>query len=105
MTDFISEFIFESGSWGKARDHTLSAEVRNTQAAGSVFAGWLRSVQLVLFPSLENLSVKYPILKKAPWLLPVFWVVRWFNTLLFRQDAIRARQKKWQIATPAEIET
>lgn len=105
MTDFISEFIFESGSWGKARDHTISAEVRNTQAAGSVFAGWLRSVRLVLFPSLENLSVKYPILKKAPWLLPVFWVVRWFNTLLFRQDAIRARQKKWQIATPAEIET
>lgn len=104
-TSFISDFIFRSGNWGMEKDHVVSAELRHVKAGGSIAAGRARSVMAALFPSLETLRQPYPVLKKAPWLLPLIWPVRWVTTLLFRGDAIRARQKKWATASPAEIRT
>lgn len=42
-----------------------------------------------LFPSCNTLSYTYPILEKAPVLLPAFWVVRWWNALFQDRDKLR----------------
>ena len=63
ITDFISDFIFQSGSW------------------------------------------RYTILNKAPWLLPVFWPVRWVDAALFRRDNIKKRKLEREFATIERIES
>lgn len=42
-----------------------------------------------LFPDRVRLSYTYPILKKWPVLLPVFWVVRWFRAVFCERDRIK----------------
>lgn len=42
-----------------------------------------------LFPSRATLAHKYPVLKKWPILLPVFWVVRWFSALFCDRDRLK----------------
>lgn len=45
----------------------------------------------VCFPTVADLSEKYPILKKAPVLLPVCWVRRIFYSLFFNRKVITNR--------------
>ena len=42
-----------------------------------------------IFPSAKTLSIRYPILKKAPVLLPVCWIRRGFYTLFFKRSAFK----------------
>lgn len=42
-----------------------------------------------IFPSAAVLSCTYPVLRKAPVLLPVFWVRRWFAALVCDRDMLR----------------
>lgn len=35
-----------------------------------------------IFPSFQYMRTMYPVLSKIPFLLPLFWVVRWINTLV-----------------------
>lgn len=42
-----------------------------------------------LFPSRITMSYTYPVLTKCPVLLPVFWVVRWFNALFRDRDRLK----------------
>ncbi len=49
------------------------------------FLWFIRSV----FPSPSELSYKYPALAKKPLLLPVFWVVHWFNALFKNRAKIK----------------
>ncbi len=37
-----------------------------------------------IFPKKEHMLFSYPVLKKAVWLLPVFYIVRWFHVLFTR---------------------
>ncbi len=41
------------------------------------------------FPSAKELAFKYPVLEKAPFLLPICWVRRIFYTLFFNRVAIK----------------
>lgn len=105
MTDFISDFIFQSGTWGTVESHVLSGEVKNMKAAGSVKGGKLRSVCTVLFPNALSMQKEFPVLKKAPYLKPVLWPVHWGKTLLFRRDAIQKRLNHWKLASEEEVTT
>lgn len=42
-----------------------------------------------LFPPLESMKSKYPVLNKAPVLLPVCWLRRIFHSLFFNRKAIK----------------
>lgn len=99
MTDFITDVIFQSGSWGKAENHVLSAEVKNIKAAGSVKGGKIKSLQNTVFPNAEIMAFRYPVLKKFPCLAPAFWPIRWIGALLFRRENIITKQKESRFTT------
>ena len=101
---FITEVIFGSGSWGKAENHVLSAETKLAAEAGSVRGGKRKSLVNAVFPKAEAISQRYKVLGKAPWLLPVFWPVRWVDAALFRRDNIRKRQSERKFATEDKVE-
>lgn len=105
MTDFISDFIFQSGTWGSEHSHVLSNEVKNRKIAGSAKGGKLRTVCSVVFPTALSMQKEFPVLKSAPYLRPVLWPVHWGKTLLFRREAIQNRLNQWSAASADEITT
>ena len=76
LSEYLTEFIFSSGSWGNVEQRGAVQAVRNMQRAGSETGGKLRYLVRVVFPNLGAMQKGYPILIKAPWLLPVMWLVR-----------------------------
>ncbi len=102
--ELMTDFLFDSGSWGKRKNHVLSAELKNRKVAGSARGGRVRSVCRMLFPALQDMVFQYPILKKAPWLLPVIWLVRWVKVLLFRRAKLRVVQREFRAATAEKVD-
>lgn len=48
----------------------------------------MKSIFSLLFPSLEVMQIGYPILKKSPFLLPFFFIIRGLKIVLFRRDRL-----------------
>ena len=44
------------------------------------------------FPNLKHMKLKYPILEKAPFLLPIFWVVRFFEFIFLKKGSLEQKQ-------------
>lgn len=53
--------------------------------------GKLRFVLDKIFPSFDRMTAYYPVLKKKPWLLPIYVLRRWWR-LIFTRDAQRAKE-------------
>jgi hypothetical protein len=102
--ELMNAFIFDSGSWGKRKNHVLSAEVKSRKAAGSARGGRIRSVCRLLFPAARDMVFQYPILENAPWLLPVMWPVRWVKVILFRRSKLRMVQREFRAATTEKVD-
>lgn len=91
-TDFISEFIFNSGSWGSITSYTISRSVRD-KASGESGGRGVKTQTLVraFFPRLHSMSAHYRILEKHPALLPAMWVVRWCDIAINRPKNVSRR--------------
>lgn len=92
-TDFITDYIFASGSWGERENHVLSASVREQKGGSGRFAR-LRYLLRVLFPDFETLKNKYTILQKAPWMLPFVWIYRPFLKIFSKKERKAFRRHK-----------
>ena len=71
LTKEMSEYIILSGVFGNVTNDYITGILRGEygDAAQSYF---LKRI----FPALKTMRVRYPILKKAPILLPLFWGIR-----------------------------
>lgn len=47
-----------------------------------------------LFPSLRHMKLRYSILEKLPFLLPIFWVVRIFEFIFKKNDEITSKKER-----------
>lgn len=104
--DFITDFIFDSGSWGSADSKVISIGVRDrAHKKGSLRA---KAVYLLrhLFPGVRMLRGKYPVLQKAPWMLPLVWIYRPFYKLLSRKEraSVKRHARGLQNLTPEKLE-
>lgn len=104
ITELITQFIFDSGSWGQKEAHILSAAVKSAREAGSLRGGRLRSIRKTLLPDLKNMCRRYPVLEKAPWLLPVMWPYRWADAALNRRGSVRSRHQALKMETPEAVD-
>lgn len=80
--EFITNVIFENGIFGNAKNAVLSTASKAPESSK------FRRRLSVVFPSYSAMKYMYPVLKKAPFLLPVMWVVRIFKTLFFKRSII-----------------
>lgn len=100
----ITGIIFDSGAFGTSEVIRKAVSLRAANKAGSAKkAKWWRMVR-ILFPKRVDLQRRYPILKKAPFLLPFLWPVRWVTALLFRRDNIRNQKVHMEDASEANVE-
>lgn len=95
VTQLISQFIFNSGNWGSVSSTILSSAVRG-KASGDMgkMNAKVYSFFRLLFPSLDSLKMRYTVLSKAPWLLPVVWVMRWIDVLINRRQNISKKLQR-----------
>lgn len=79
ITELMTAFIFSGGRWGSMEAELLLKEVRRSEKSGAVRGAGITSFLGALFPGRRDLTYNYPILLKYPYLLPVFWIVRWVH--------------------------
>lgn len=104
VSEQILATVLSSGAYGTSAAHNVSWATRKTsQKNDAKTAKMLYTLELIFLPY-WRMCLKYPILKKVPVLLPVMWVVRWFDTLFFKHDRIKKNQKKMKMVTTKSIE-
>lgn len=91
----MSEYIISGGVYGI--DGTpVQNEFILKNIDGNIRRQKAKSVLSVIFPSLGEMQIRYPVLKKEKFLLPVFWVIRFFDTLRFARKNIHGRMENAQ---------
>ena len=88
-TELITQVIFNSGVYGTHEAHILSDAVKTSKGINNKEA--VQSVKLIelVFLPLSRMKLKYPILRKLPFLLPLFWLVRGVSSLFLRTGKIK----------------
>ena len=67
---------------------TSKSSGRKTVRTASVLKG--------VFPPLKSMQYRYPVLQKCGFLLPIMWIVRGLDLLLFRRDKVRSKLEEMQ---------
>ena len=104
ITDMITRFVFDNGDWGAQENYYLADAVRNRKIAGSATKGKLRSIMLMFFPAYGPMAMHYPVLKKAAWLLPLFWVVRWGELVFVRSKSVREKYADLKVVSEENVD-
>lgn len=102
---FITEFILKSGAWGTSENLARSSDLKQSMETGSVQKTRVRAMIHTLFPGIDVMRGLYPVLKYLPFLLPIFWPVRWIDVLLFRRENIRKQRQRYAATTPDMIQS
>ena len=106
-TDFMTDFIFSSGSWGTSQSKTTSIGVRDqAHSKGSLRAKVIYFFRHA-FPGGQMLRTKYTVLEKAPWLLPLVWIYRPFYKALNKNErgTLRRHVQGWKSLNPKTLKT
>lgn len=91
VTEYMTEYIFSGGSWGTLESRMSTEAVLRSQKKGGIRNSRIRTLIRLIFPLKKTLEARYPLLRKAPWMLPAVWVARWIRVLLFRSWNIRRK--------------
>lgn len=103
ITEFITHIIFNSGVYGTHEAHILSRAVKDAKTHGSAKKARSKKLITLIFLPFGEMCERYPILKKLPVLLPFMWVVRWFDTLLFKRQRFNRNKHDLKILTVDRI--
>ena len=80
-----------NGSWG-TKESKLKA--KGAKAAKHGKGADIKMAINLVFPSADSLQYRFPVLEKHKYLLPVMWVVRWFDVLLFKRGKLYERMEE-----------
>lgn len=98
----IAVFIFKCGDHGS--DAVRYLTMSNTdKIAAFTKKNRFRVILQIYFPKAETLKMRYPILEKAPVLLPFYWVKRGFSTVFFKRNAIKQQSERVRSINSDEI--
>ena len=88
LSDYITERIIESGSYGIKERCDLANAARISARTTSVSVAKKKTIFSLVFMPYTNMKVKYPLLKKMPILLPIMWIVRWVDSIIYKRNTI-----------------
>lgn len=89
--DTFADAIIRSGTYGTTERQLEARMEQYAGDRGSSPSGAVRRRYLLrrIFPPLHLMSERYHVLRKAAFLLPIFWIVRLVQVLLFSRDRVR----------------
>ena len=100
----MSDYIMASGSWGQLEERVRSITIRDKKHSVVGFSNKLVYICRVLFPPAKLLRKKYTILQKAPWMLPVVWLIRPFYKVLFERKSLDKRKKEMHVLDKKSVD-
>ncbi len=77
----LSDYVILSGVFGNETNFHMSSILR-----GDYGDDKSSFILARLFPSAEKIAPRYPVLKKAPFLLPIIWIVRILSAIFGKKD-------------------
>jgi len=92
VTYLITQKIFKSGAFGTAED-TQSSEALRVMKSSKVKNVRVNRIITSVFYPYSGMCKLFPVLKKAPILLPFFWVYRLIVAILFKRSKIVSQYK------------
>lgn len=103
ITDMITAVILMSGAYGDSRNNFYSNLLKSTQTSEERKKACRRRKFELIFLPYRDMCDKFPVLKKAPILLPLFWVVRGV-TSLFMPGKIKKMRRAMKSLKPEYAE-
>lgn len=103
--DFMSEFIFTSGNWGSSKTHALASSVKNVQTIRHPRFYRVYKFFRLLFPTVENLKLRYPFLHKHSYLVPLFYLVRIVDAPINRTKNVKKLISDLNYSTIDKVES
>ncbi len=102
-TDMITDFVFNAGCFGSydnrlyAKGLAKSAETGDQKnIRGKLFFS-------LVFPDFSHMAQKYPVLKKAPVLLPITYIMRWFEGIFIKKGVLKEYKTQLDIQSSENI--
>lgn len=86
--EYMSEYVFSSGSFGRMEEWMRSMAIRRSKCLKYKPNEKLMYMCTHLFPRIGQIRNQYPFLEKWPLLLPVIWIVRPVQKILFDRHSI-----------------
>lgn len=102
MTEYITEYIFESGVFGVAKNGFIFNAAIRTNSSG-VTDSKIRHIIALIFPSFSSMRLAYPVLKHYPILLPFVWVRRWLKGIFLKRNVFKREIKNLHYLNSEDI--
>lgn len=102
--DALEAFFLQSSLYGSAAQQQTNAALKAGDKRNSLFLGKVRNFLSATFLPYKLMCLRYPILKKAPVLLPIFWVVRIVDTLLHHRNRLAHVATELDAVDPAAFQ-
>lgn len=97
----LTDYVSDGGTYGTFKQGAVMKYGKNSESATSAKRSYfIRKV----FPPASELKVTYPVLEKAPILLPITWVIRWFTVLFTRFGNVKNNLNTYKDMTDEDIE-
>lgn len=94
ITEFLTQKIVSSGSYGTAEGNFAAHAVKKSQTDNGIKNAKRKTIINSIFLPFADMKIKYPILNKAPFLLPFMWVVRWATAVLFKRNHLKTQSQR-----------
>lgn len=86
IVDIITGMLFKGGIFG-AKETMESSE--NIRLYHRYRYAKIAKIKTVVFPNVHRLKIKYRVLYKMPFLLPIIWVIHWFEVIIKRPETVK----------------
>lgn len=104
LSDFITDKVFQSGQYGTHEAHLLSGAYKETKSGADSNQARNKKYWSYIFLPYRYMSEKFPILVKFPFLLPIMWVVRIVETLIFKRNKVISKSKDFHTLSKDKIQ-
>lgn len=81
----MGEYIFESGTYGTEKNF----KTREALDADGENASGIKYMMKIAFPEYKAMCVLYPSLKKIPFALPIYWIVRIIDKTIHKKEELK----------------
>ncbi len=96
-TELITQWIFESGVYGTSENNAVSRAIRKEEEQGDTSKA--NTYFRAFFPRYTSMCRLYPVLKKAPVLLPVFWIWRLLDRAFSGSNRLKKINEDMKVQT------
>lgn len=104
LAEFITARLFAAGAYGTHENRVVALAARAQKSARRSAKTRGKRVLGALFLPYALMCERYPVLKKAPVLLPIFWALRILEAVIFNRKSIRKQYEDICVLTDEKIE-